>query len=962
MKISQNDLMNNNFSDEKIHFYEKLGNKYFHAYQKYKRKFPDIKDFKKNVINWLFSNDIEKRMILCSIENKKYTNIIKNAYNEYDKSPCVKFYLKDIEEENELKLFHINNSKLISNNSHDYYFQEKNLIQDLKFYQCESPLNDYFKYSNYFTFFNILKNNTTFIDICDYFSNNKFLENPSKIIDENNKELRFPDWIYLNNILPKTESFKDKKSGINISFYYSLPKLILAFLEQVLSIRYLIYYDTNNLQSIFSSVYLYSLFQKRDDIIMYLNQKEKKFCYVYFKLDELATNLYNDENLKDFIEDKKIKEKAIFCIDNIEIYFNEEDDLKSIILEGNNFFNKFLKENTPKDFLDFFLLINIKQLFTYDDFYFRGIFEKIYETFMNQNIKDLILGEKKEKGNKKRRKNKKKKNDIKEKTVNKEKSNLKMNDGQTNFGDEILKILEDSKVSMNNPNKEDKNEILKTKTQKEIKKEENQIINNIMDDEEKNLIKIFIKNIIYESLFKAIKLYEYQKNIIFKNEKKKNKEFYLYNVIENNKKKKKNKQILETNKNESKEETIIKNESNEKIAKNIEKNHINDFNKLKNTIPLHINSITFNSTKKEENKNDNITINNNNSIKKEKIFLDKNEDEINSSQTFLILHQSIKEYYNILEDALKIQRKIKTELINYFSSLIKTIYPNSEIFVYGSSLYNLDIDTSDLDLSISSEIDISLENLENYLKENNKNNIYTKLNGIFTASVPIIKLEIDYLKIENKEIKKLYEFLQNTEYYKIYYNSENINYMNKINIDISLNSINQKQIDFINHSLKEYPIIIPLIKIIKKILQLKNMNNSYLGGMSSYCLFLLIYSYTKFYYKQNEYKENNEINYGYLLIGLISFYINYIDFNYTIVDPCEDIPFIIDYTLENIPMIIEPISKQNAAKTIYKIFNVIECLRDTYEDIFRIIQTNENNNNLIFELLKEYSLNQEKEF
>ena len=445
-----------------------------------------------------------------------------------------------------------------------------------------------------------------------------------------------------------------------------------------------------------------------------------------------------------------------------------------------------MKENTPKDFLDFFLLINIKQLFTYDDFYFRGIFEKIYETFMNQNIKDLILGEKKEKGNKKRRKNKKKKNDIKEKTVNKEKSNLKMNDGQTNFGDEILKILEDSKVSMNNPNKEDKNEILKTKTQKEIKKEENQIINNIMDDEEKNLIKIFIKNIIYESLFKAIKLYEYQKNIIFKNEKKKNKEFYLYNVIENNKKKKKNKQILETNKNESKEETIIKNESNEKIAKNIEKNHINDFNKLKNTIPLHINSITFNSTKKEENKNDNITINNNNSIKKEKIFLDKNEDEINSSQTFLILHQSIKEYYNILEDALKIQRKIKTELINYFSSLIKTIYPNSEIFVYGSSLYNLDIDTSDLDLSISSEIDISLENLENYLKENNKNNIYTKLNGIFTASVPIIKLEIDYLKIENKEIKKLYEFLQNTEYYKIYYNSENINLLNIIKFIIIL--------------------------------------------------------------------------------------------------------------------------------------------------------------------------------
>ena len=847
MKISQNDLMNNNFSDEKIHFYEKIGNKYYHAYQKYKRKYPDNKDFKKNVINWLFSNDFETRMIFCSIENKKYTNIIKNAYNEYDQNPCVKFYLKDDEEENAPKLFHINNSKLISNNSHDYYLQANNLIQDIKFYQCESPINDYSKYSNYFTFFNILKNNITFLNICDYFTNDKFLENPLKIINEVNKDLRLSDWIYKNNLPPKTESFKDKESGIYSSLFYSLPKLILVILEQVLSIRYLIYYDTNNLQSILSSVYLYSLFQKRDDIIMYLTPKEKKFCYVYFKLDELVTNLYNDENLKKFIENKKIKEKAIFCIDNIEIYFNEEDDLKSIILEGNNFFNKFLKENTPKDFLDFFLLINIKQLFTYDDFYFRGIFERIYTTFMNQNIKDLILGEKKEKGNKKRRKNKKKKNEKKDNfEINLENNKQKENGGQTNFGDEILQILDNSKIKEEQDNykmkKEEKNEILNCKIQDDTKKEEKQINNNIMNNEEKNLISIFVKNIIYESLFKAIKLFEYRKNIILKNEKKKNKEF---------------KQNLENVNKISNEEITVKKENIEKFEKNSEERKFNEIQKSKQTIPLHINSITFNSTKNEEIKKDNIIINNDNSIKPETIILNKNHDLIKTSNIFKILHKNIEEYYNKLEEALIIQRKIKDELINYFSSIIKIVYPNSELLVYGSSLYNLDIDTSDLDLSISTEINISLVDLENYLKDNNPNNIYTKLTGIFSASVPIIKLEIDYLKLENKEIKKLYELLKNTEYYKISYNKENINYMNKINIDISLNSINQKQIEFINNSLKEYPIIIPLIKITKKILQLKNMNNSYRGGMSSYCLFLLIYSYIKFYYLQNDYKENN---------------------------------------------------------------------------------------------------------
>ena len=85
-----------------------------------------------------------------------------------------------------------------------------------------------------------------------------------------------------------------------------------------------------------------------------------------------------------------------------------------------------------------------------------------------------------------------------------------------------------------------------------------------MNNEEKNLISIFAKNIIYESLFKAIKLFEYRKNIILKNEKKKNKEFFLFDAKEKNKKIKNKK---ENNK------KIIK-ESNEKIEKNAEENNI----------------------------------------------------------------------------------------------------------------------------------------------------------------------------------------------------------------------------------------------------------------------------------------------------------------------------------------------------------------------------------------------------
>ena len=930
MNISQDNLMNNNFSNGKIQFYSKIGNKYYHSLLKYNKKHTNYKDFKKNVINWLFSYDEETRMILCSIENKKYTDIIKRAFNireQCSSASIPKFYLKDNAKVNIFELLHINNPKI--NIPHDYVSKERSLLNDLKFYQCESPINDYNKYTNYFTFFDILKNDYTFINVCTYFANEKFLETPLEVSKDSNKYIDLPEWIYDDNAYQNAELVSCYQTSININLYYSLPKLILALLEQVLCVRYLIYYDTNNLEDILSSIYLHALIQKRNDIIKYITPKEKKFSYLYFKIDELAKNLYNDIELKLFVDKNEIKDGSIFEID-IEKYFNKDDDLNNIILEGNNFFNKFLRNNTQKDFIDFFLFFNIKKLFTYDDFYFRGIFEKIYETLLNQNIKDLIFDDEKEK-EKKKKKKKKKKNEKKESTkLNNEIINENQNDKnkQLDFGDEVLKILSDSNLKQNieenQTNKETNKEInIKIEIQEDNKNNENKI--NLINDDEKDLIN--------------------KENIIFKNEKKQKKNFFLYDATNKNTKKKNNKQNQE---NEKKINKI------EKIEKKNEQNNINiQIHQNSEPIPSHTNSLSFISSKNEKDIQENKI---NNEINQETISLSNEENKSKSPDGFEHLHNSIEEYYNILEEALVIQRKIKNELFNYFSSIIKIVYKNTNILIYGSSLYNLDIDTSDLDLSISSKEDINLSDLELYLKENNNNNQYISVNGIFTASVPVIKIEIDYLKLENDEITRLYKILKDTVYYKKCYNSADNDYMNKTNIDISLNSINNKQIEFIKDSLNEYPEMRPIIKILKKILQLKNMNNSYHGGMSSYCLFLLIFSYMKFYHNKINVNKIKEINLGSLLIEILTFYTNYIDFNCTIIDPSSNFPFIREYTLDIIPTIIEPITKKNAAKTIYKIFDVMESLRIVNEDLLRILQTDSKNNSIL-ELMKEYSNN-----
>ena len=119
------------------------------------------------------------------------------------------------------------------------------------------------------------------------------------------------------------------------------------------------------------------------------------------------------------------------------------------------------------------------------------------------------------------------------------------------------------------------------------------------------------------------------------------------------------------------------------------------------------------------------------------------------------------------------------------------------------------------------------------------------------------------------------------------------------------------------------------------------MNNSYKGGMSSYCLFLLLYSYFKMYSNIYNVLDNN---YSSLLTGFLFYYNMCIDFKYTIIDPRLNNPFIYsNYPVETIPTIIEPTTMKNAGKNIYKIFDVLKTFNEIYRDIYNIIKTEENN-------------------
>ena len=239
-----------------------------------------------------------------------------------------------------------------------------------------------------------------------------------------------------------------------------------------------------------------------------------------------------------------------------------------------------------------------------------------------------------------------------------------------------------------------------------------------------------------------------------------------------------------------------------------------------------------------------------------------------SYQKFYKLTNDIINFVTDIESLLIILREIKMEIKNHFEKIIKKVYNDAKIEIYGSSLYKLDIETSDLDLSISTYKENNLEDLVSYLNNYNQDNKYLNINFISTASIPIIKLDVNFLKLNNDKINELNKKLINNDYYNLCIKNKFYNDTNIIKVDISLNSINYKQINFIEKGIKQYPQIVYLIKILKKLLMYKHMNNSYKGGMSSYCLFLIIYSYIKMY---STFYSNNSIdnNYGSILIGFL---------------------------------------------------------------------------------------------
>lgn len=145
---------------------------------------------------------------------------------------------------------------------------------------------------------------------------------------------------------------------------------------------------------------------------------------------------------------------------------------------------------------------------------------------------------------------------------------------------------------------------------------------------------------------------------------------------------------------------------------------------------------------------------------------------------------------------------------------------------------------------------------------------------------------------ESEELEQ-FESLKNSEIFKTY--KYDINELLKIKVDLTFSEpaqkprvdSNKKSVDWAKEMLEKYPEIKPIVHVLKRYLQIKKLNSSfngnlislqYIGGLSSFSLFLLISAYIKYP------KVISRTNLGRILVEFLELFGKHFDYSQTIID------------------------------------------------------------------------------
>ena len=388
-------------------------------------------------------------------------------------------------------------------------------------------------------------------------------------------------------------------------------------------------------------------------------------------------------------------------------------------------------------------------------------------------------------------------------------------------------------------------------------------------------------------------------------------------------------------------------------------------------------------TVKKKKKKQNMTTNNNTLISNEFSIITIKEP--NTRLPFFDkLHNDIIKYETKVISLLNHGMKIQDFCITEIKRLIQETLDFSNdytIEVYGSYATGLMIEASDIDIKIKlsketkTDVDSFFKKVCEKLEKEKK---FDEINPIETASVPVIKLLLSKEKfIKGKtELENGYKQFKESSLFKHYL--FNIDELTKIKIDVTFilsnnntnmnniikqesnNNINNTEnniniihdhdksmgseissVSYVKEQITKYPEIKFIIRVLKRYFYYKKMNTAFLGGLSSYNLFLLLLSYAKFL----KISQNLEkTNLGYFLFHFLYFF-KIFDFKQYIINinsenNIYDVPppeKAKNFNFGKSIVIIDPLTGVNASKSSYK----IDDIQNTFSEAFDFFQNEE---------------------
>jgi len=214
------------------------------------------------------------------------------------------------------------------------------------------------------------------------------------------------------------------------------------------------------------------------------------------------------------------------------------------------------------------------------------------------------------------------------------------------------------------------------------------------------------------------------------------------------------------------------------------------------------------------------------------------------SRGIIGLHEEIEDFYQWMVPSVE-EHGMRQGVVDKIQRCIQSVWPAASVHIFGSFKTGLYLSTSDIDLVVVGRWEVlPLKTLEKALLDQ-KIADPSMLKVLDKASVPIIKLT-------DRD--------------------------SKVKVDISFNMASGlKAVELIKMYKKEYPPLPKLIYVLKQFLLQRDLNEVFTGGLSSYCLIMMVVSFLQLHPRQHA--ADTAANLGVLLIEFFELYGR--SFNYT---------------------------------------------------------------------------------